>query len=140
MTASTIMTAPSTINPKSNAPKLIRFPLTPNKFIIMTAKSKESGITEATKIPALKFPRNNTRTKMTMRAPSSKFFETVLMALLTIFVRSKKGSITTPSGNVFSICIIFSFTLSMTRLLLSPFNIITMPPATSPSSLYVMAP
>ena len=58
-------------------------------------------MTEATKSPALKFPRNMTNTKSTIKAPSSKLFRTVCIALLTIFVRSRKGSIITPSGNVF---------------------------------------
>ena len=101
MTASTIITAPSTIKPKSNAPKLIKFPLTPNKFIIIIAKSIANGITEATRSPALKFPKNKTNTKITIKAPSIKFFSTVPIALLTILVRSKNGSIMTPFGKVF---------------------------------------
>lgn len=135
ITASTIITAPSTINPKSSAPRLIKFPLTPKIFIIITANSIDNGITEATKIPARKLPRNNTRTKITISAPSSRFLETVPIALLTIFVRSRKGSSSTPSGKVFWIAAIFSFTSFITRLLLSPFSIITTAPATSPSSL-----
>ena len=76
-------------------------PLTPNVFINMIAKSIASGITEATINPARTLPKNKTKTKITISAPSSKFFSTVEMALFTIFDRSKKGSITTPSGNVF---------------------------------------
>jgi hypothetical protein len=33
-----------------------------------------------------------------MNAPSNKFFSTVEIELFTIFVRSKNGSTTTPSG------------------------------------------
>ena len=51
-TASTMMTAPSTISPKSIAPRLIRFPLTPKSFIMPNANSMDSGITEATTSPA----------------------------------------------------------------------------------------
>ncbi len=80
ITASTMMTAPSTINPKSSAPKLIRLPLTPNVFIRIMANNIASGITEATNNPARKLPRNSTRTKMTISAPSNKFFSTVPMA------------------------------------------------------------
>jgi hypothetical protein len=44
----------------------------------MTANSMESGITEATKMPALKFPRNNTSTNMTIsgfyQGNSMRFF------------------------------------------------------------------
>ena len=65
------------------------------------AKSMAKGITEATNKPALKFPRNKTKINTTIRAPSIRFFSTVNMALLTILVRSRNGSIITPSGNVF---------------------------------------
>ena len=51
-TASTMMTAPSTIIPKSMAPKLIRFPLTPNTLIMPKANSMAKGMTEATTSPA----------------------------------------------------------------------------------------
>ena len=94
------MTAPSTRSPKSNAPKLIKLPLTPNKCIKIKANNIASGITDATTKPALKFPKNKIKTKITINAPSNKFLETVPIALSTIFVRSKKGSITTPSGIV----------------------------------------
>ncbi|MNV58357.1 hypothetical protein D3C71_1507250 [compost metagenome] len=96
-----MITAPSTIKPKSSAPKLIRLPLTPNVFIMLMAKSRDSGMTEATIKPALRLPRNSTRTSMTMRAPSKRLCSTVPMALFTIFVRSRKGSIRTPLGSVF---------------------------------------
>ena len=130
-----MMTAPSTINPKSNAPKLIKFPETPKIFIIMMAKSMESGITEATKNPARRFPRNNTNTKTTINAPSKRFFSTVPMALFTILVRSKNASIFTPSGKVFWISSILVFTFLMTSFEFSPFIIITTAPAISPSPL-----
>ena len=113
----------------------MRLPPTPNKFINIIAKSIDKGMTEETINPALKLPRKNTSTKMTIKAPSNKFVSTVLMALLTILVLSKKGSITTPSGNIFCISAILSFTLLTTKEEFSPFNIITTAPATSPSSL-----
>ncbi|MNS45849.1 hypothetical protein D3C72_783270 [compost metagenome] len=103
MVASTIITAPSTINPKSIAPKLMRLPDTPKKFISVMAKSIARGITEATTKPARRFPNNNTKTKMTISAPSARFFETVFIALSTNLVRSKNGSISNPSGSVLEI-------------------------------------
>ena len=103
MVASTIITAPSTINPKSIAPRLIKFPLTPKTRINETANNMESGITEATINPALKLPKNKTSTKITISAPSIKFFSTVPIALFTSSLRSRKASISTPSGKVFSI-------------------------------------
>ena len=75
--ASTIITAPSTIKPKSKAPKLIRFPLTPNTFINVIANNIAKGMILATIKPALKFPRIKTKIPITMSAPSDKFFTTV---------------------------------------------------------------
>ena len=134
------MTAPSIIKPKSSAPKLIRLPLTPNKFISIIAKSIASGITDATINPALTLPKKSTRMNITISAPSSRFFSTVLMALFTIFVLSRNGSIFTPSGKFFSICAIRSFTALITVDEFWPFSIITTAPATSPSSLKHIAP
>ena len=139
-TASTIITAPSTINPKSKAPKLIRLPLTPKVFIRIIANNIDNGMTEATSNPALKLPRNNTNTKTTIKAPSSRLVVTVLMELFTILVRSRKASIITPSGSVFSIWVMRSLMFLMTSLLFSPFSIITTAPDTSCSPLYVIAP
>ena len=85
------------------APRLIKFPDTPNKFIMATANSMASGITEATTKPALTLPSINTNTNITISAPSIRFLLTVPMALFTNLVRSKNGSITSPSGKVFSI-------------------------------------
>ena len=130
-----MITAPSTSNPKSNAPKLIRFPLTPNKFIKIKANNMESGITDATTSPARRFPKKRIKTKMTIKAPSNKLVATVLIALFTILVLSRKGSTTTPSGRDFCISLILFFTPSITFLLFSPFSIITTAPATSPWAL-----
>ena len=131
-TASTTITAPSTIKPKSRAPKLMRLPLTPKAFIRQMANSSDSGMTEATKSPACQLPKNRMSTTMTMSPPSSKFCSTVWMARPTSLLLSKKGSRTTLGGKVFSIWAIRSFTAFTTWLLLAPFSIMTMPPATSP--------
>ena len=140
MVASTIMTAPSTINPKSIAPKLIRLPDTPNRFMSEKAKSRASGITEATISPALKLPSKSSKTKMTIKAPSIRFLLTVPMALSTSLDRSKKGSKVTPSGNVSLISSIFDLTLSITSAEFSPFSIITIALTTSPSPFLVVDP
>ena len=81
--ASTIITAPSTINPKSIAPKLIRLADIPNKFIIETANSIARGMTEATINPALQLPSRRTNIKMTIKPPSIRFFLTVPIAVFT---------------------------------------------------------
>ena len=65
------MTDPSTINPKSMAPKDMRLPPTPNIFIKIIANSMDKGITEETINPALKLPRKKTSTKITIKAPSN---------------------------------------------------------------------
>ena len=134
------MTAPSMISPKSSAPKLIKFPETPKTFINEIANNIASGMTEATIKPARKFPSNRTRTKITINAPSIRFFETVEIALFTNFVRSKYTSISTPSGKVCLICSMRSLTCSITLDELAPFNIRTIPPTASPVVLYVNAP
>ena len=103
MAASTIITAPSTIKPKSKAPRLIKLPPTPKRFIIIIANNIANGITDATIKPARRLPKKRTKIKTTIKAPSNKLTSTVLIVLSTIFLRSKKGSITIPSGNVFLI-------------------------------------
>ena len=134
-TASTIITAPSTINPKSSAPKLIRFPVTPKRFIMPMANSMDSGITEATISPALRFPRKKTRINKTIIAPSSKLVFTVPKVRLTNLVRSRKVLISTPSGRVFSICFMRSSICPITFAAFAPFNMSTTAPETSPSSI-----
>ena len=106
--ASTTITDPSTIKPKSIAPKLIRLPPTPNIFIRITANSMDNGITDDTINPALILPRKNTSTNTTISAPSIRLCSTVSIALFTILVRSRNGSITTPWGNDFWIWWIFA--------------------------------
>ena len=138
--ASTIITAPSTIIPKSIAPKLIKFPLTPKWFIKITAKSIESGITDATINPARRLPRNSINTNITINAPSKRFLVTVPIALSTNLPLSMNASATTPSGKVLLICAIFSFTLSTTALEFSPFNIKAKPQTISPLPSLVEAP
>ena len=65
------------------------------------AKSIESGITDATINPALKLPKNRIKIKITIKAPSTRFLETVLIARPTKSERLRNGSIFTPLGNDF---------------------------------------
>ena len=85
---STMTTELSTTRPKSMAPRLIRLPAMPTRSIIVTAKSIESGMAEATISPARKFPRKAKSTAMTRIAPSNRFRSTVLSTWLTRSVRS----------------------------------------------------
>ena len=129
--ASTIITAPSTIRPKSMAPSDIRLADTPNNCIMPSAKSIESGIAEATINPARRLPRNSTSTKTTISAPSIRLVCTVLMARSTKSVRSRNDSISMSAGSDLRMVSIFTFTLLTTSKLLEPFSIMTTPPTAS---------
>ena len=85
---STMTTELSTTRPKSMAPRLMRLPAMPTRSIIVTAKSIESGMADATMSPARKFPRKAKRTAMTRTAPSKRFRSTVFSTWLTRCVRS----------------------------------------------------
>ncbi len=98
---STMITAPSTIIPKSMAPKLIRFAQTPNILIKMKAKSKDSGITDAVISPPRMLPNNKTKTKITISAPSIKFLAMVLVVRSIKLDRSRNGLISMSLGNDF---------------------------------------
>ena len=139
-TASTMMTAESTIIPKSMAPRLIRLPSMPNAFIIPKAKSMLSGMTLATTSPARQLPRKSTSTKMTISPPSTRFRAIVPSTRSTSRVLSMKGSMTTPSGSDFCICAIRAFTFLMTSWKFSPLSMMAMPATTSPSPLRVTTP
>ena len=135
-----MITAPSTIKPKSKAPKDIRLALTPKSCIMEMAKSMDSGITEAMIRPARKLPTRSTSTKMTMSAPSIRFFSTVAMVRLTSFSRSKKVLMVMPSGSPFLTSSKRALTLWITFAAFSPLSIITIPNTISPSPLWLTAP
>jgi len=75
--ASTIITAPSTINPKSIAQGSSGYP-TPRKHSSSQRRKHRQGMTEATIRPAADCPATD-HTKITMSAPSARFLDTVLM-------------------------------------------------------------
>src|SRR5436190_4423283 len=74
---STMTTAPSMIRPKSIAPRLIKFPETPNFNMPVTANRNESGMAAVTMSAARQLPSNTSKTAMTKIAPSNKLFRTV---------------------------------------------------------------
>ena len=86
-----MITAPSTIRPKSSAPRLIRFPETPPRTIPVTVISMESGITAAVISAARMLPSNRNNTAMTSSAPSMRLVRTVAMVRSTRLVRSYTG-------------------------------------------------
>ena len=136
---STITTAPSTIIPKSNAPRLIKLALIFCSAIPVKVNSIDNGITQAVIKAARKLPKKINRITMTKIAPSTKFFWTVLMALFTKLVRSYTVSISTPLGKVSWISLILLSTAWATVRLFSPIIIIAIPSTVS-SPLYVAAP
>ena len=135
-----MITAESTIIPKSMAPRLIKFPSMPKVRIIPKAKSILSGMTLATTRPARQFPRKMMSTKMTIRPPSMRLCAMVPSTLSTRSVRSMNGSMITPSGNDFCICLIRSFTFLLTSWKFSPLSMMAIPATTSPSPFRVTAP
>ena len=122
------------------APKLIKFASTSKRDIIKIAKSKLSGITEATTKPERKLPNSRTTTKITIRQPKVKFSVTVKVVLFISSLLSRKALICTPSGNVFEIVETRSLTASITFLEFASLSIITCPKTFSPSPLAVIAP
>lgn len=85
---STMITAPSTMMPKSIAPRLIRLALTLLSTMPDIVISMESGMTQAVISAARILPRIRNRTTMTSAAPSRRFFATVAMVASTRWVRS----------------------------------------------------
>ncbi len=139
-TASTIITAPSTIMPKSMAPRLIRLPSTPKVFIMPKAKSMLSGMTLATTRPDRQEPKKRSNTKMTMTPPSTRLRAMVPSTRSTRLVRSMKGSTTTPSGSDFCMSAMRCLTRRLTSWKFSPLSMMAIPHTTSPSPLRVTAP
>ena len=97
---STTTTAPSTIRPKSRAPRLIRFPLMPKRFMPMTANRKLIGIIRAVMLAARRFPSSRNSTTMTSRAPSVRLRATVPMVEFTRALRSSTVTASIPGGRV----------------------------------------
>ncbi len=131
MAFSTITTAPSTIMPKSSAPRLIRLALTLLVNIPVKVNNIARGITIAVINAARMLPRNRNNTATTSSAPSKRFFFTVAMAFSTRLVRSYTVTATTPAGSERLISASFFATAWDTVRLFSPINMNTVPSTTS---------
>ena len=83
-----MMTAPSTIRPKSIAPSDMRLPLTLFCTIPVAVMSMAKGMASAQMIAARTLPSISSSTATTSTAPSSRFFCTVDMVFSTSTVRS----------------------------------------------------
>ncbi|MND97644.1 hypothetical protein D3C80_899680 [compost metagenome] len=101
---STTTTAPSTRRPKSSAPRLIKFPLIPKRFMPMTANRKLIGIIRAAMVAARILPSSRNRTTMTSSAPSVRLRATVEMVALTRALRSRTVTASIPTGRVLRTC------------------------------------
>ncbi len=136
---STIITVPSTIKPKSSAPRLIRLAETPACTMPVMVISIDSGITAAVINAARRLPSRINNTTITSNAPSSRFLLTVAMALSTKVVRSYTASAIIPSGRELLICSSFCATSRATVREFSPINIMAVPSTASLPS-WVAAP
>jgi hypothetical protein len=85
---STMITAPSTISPKSSAPRLIRLADVRDCTMPVNVISMASGITAAVSSAARTLPSSANSTTTTSSAPSTRFFSTVASVLSTSVVRS----------------------------------------------------
>ncbi len=88
MMFSTTITAPSTMMPKSMAPRLSRLAGTPMTFRPMKVASSDSGITTTTARLARRLDRNRYSTSETSSAPSTRLRNTVVSVLSMSQVRS----------------------------------------------------
>ena len=70
-------TQPSTMRPKSIAPRLIKLPEIFAVTMPVTATSMERGMASETTRPARKLPNRRRSTAMTSRPPSIRFLVTV---------------------------------------------------------------
>ena len=128
------MTAPSTIRPKSSAPKLIRLALTLVCTMPVMSISMDIGITIAVSRAARTLPSITNKTTTTNTAPSSRFFCTVAMVLSTSTVRLYTGSAVIPLGSVLLISTSLAETASETLRLLPPSNMTAVPNTVSSPS------
>ena len=87
-----MITAPSTISPKSSAPRLIRLALILPCSMPVAVISMVTGMTNAVISAARKFPSSRNSTSNDQGAPSARFVATVLIVASTSRVRFR------PSG------------------------------------------
>ena len=99
---SSITMAPSTIIPKSIAPKESKLAGIWVKCMSINAINKDNGIVMATRSAPRQLPRKMMRTKITRIIPSKRVLETVCSVLSTKLVLSSTTCIFTPSGRIFS--------------------------------------
>jgi len=87
-TFSTTMTAPSTMMPKSIAPRESKLAGMPRQVRPIKVANSDSGMMTATMAAARKLPRKSSSTKVTSIAPSARFLKTVWRVVSMSQVRS----------------------------------------------------
>ena len=137
---STMMMAPSTIRPKSMAPRLIRLAETLKYFIPIRAISMERGIALLTIRPARICSRKRKRIATTSRPPSSRFLVAVCRVRSMREERSRKPISRTPGGSDFWMEATLSLTRSTTTRPFSPISSMAMAKTCSPLPSAVNAP
>ncbi|GJE71740.1 hypothetical protein CHKEEEPN_3287 [Methylorubrum podarium] len=131
-----MMTAPSTMRPKSRAPRLIRLAEIFASTMPVMVISMATGMTSAVMMAARMLPSSRNRMTMTRAAPSARFLATVLMVASTRSVRLRTVWTSTPGGSDLRISVILASTAAATVRLFSPISISAVPTTTScPSSL-----
>ncbi len=99
-TVSSITIDPSTIIPKSIAPRERRFAWISVKYMKIKAISSESGIVIAITSALRQLPRNIISTPITSRTPKSRVCETVFRVAFTRWVLSRNICMLTSSGRI----------------------------------------
>ena len=95
---SAITTAPSTMIPKSIAPRDNKLAGIPVNRMMINANNSENGIVKATTNALLKLPKKKIKTRITILTPSNKVFPTVSKEWLIRKLLSYSVLIVTPSG------------------------------------------
>src|SRR6266478_2122072 len=105
---SAMMIAPSTISPKSSAPRLIRLALSLPASMPIEVTSMVIGMTVAVMRAARKLPSIKNRTRTTSRAPRERLVATVCTVASTSSVRLSTDRARMPGGSVRLISLIFA--------------------------------
>ena len=128
---SVMMTAPSTIRPKSSAPRLIRLALIWPCHMPIAVISMDSGMTSAVISAARKLPSSRNSTAITSSAPSARLLVTVPMVASTSWVRSSTVVTSMPGGRDGAMARSLASTAEETVRLLAPISISAVPTTTS---------
>src|SRR5215831_1672852 len=128
---SAMMMAPSTISPKSSAPRLIKLALILPCSIPVAVMSMVIGITMAVIRAARKLPSIRKSTRATSVAPRARLVATVRTVASTSSVRLSTVLARMPGGSARLISLIFASAAAETVRLLPPTSIRAVPRTTS---------